>query len=150
MGMRVDARLFKLRSQYEHGRFELTTTDCCQLRRTVRENSVPAAYGVYTIHAVRNTVSSLVYIGKAGTLQKGGEFKSQTLRGRLTNKQRGTTRAKFFEEQMVEDDIDLLRFEWFASVDADKPLLLPFLVEAQLLAAYFEDHGDLPRWNLSA
>ncbi len=68
----------------------------------------PELAGVYYILMLRKGKIELVYIGASGTINQKGEFKTQLLRGRLNNKQNGTKRQQFFEEIMLQNDLDAL------------------------------------------
>ena len=113
------------------------------VRECTRRYGVPNSPGVYIIS---EPSGEIVYIGKAGTLQQGGSFKEQGLRGRLCAKQNGVPRQTYFNRRMQEGRLDHIEVRWFVSFD-DRVKVLPAKAEADLLQAYFEDHGKLPVWN---
>ncbi len=110
--------------------------------------NAPEQAGVYYILMLRKGKIELVYIGASGTINQNGEFKTELLRGRLNNKQNGTKRQQFFEEIMLQNDIDALDIYWFVTLDKDNQDL-PSYVEALLLQIHFEIYGYLPEWNTS-
>lgn len=108
--------------------------------------NAPEQAGVYYILKLRKGKIELVYIGASGTINQKGEFKTQLLRGRLNNKQNGTKQQQFFEEIMMEKEIDALDIYWFVTFDKDNKHL-PSYVEALLLQKHFDIYGYLPEWN---
>jgi hypothetical protein len=88
--------------------------------------------GVYYILMLRKGKIELVYIGASGTMNQKGKFSTQLLRGRLNNKQDGKKRQHFFEEIMLENEIDALDIYWFVTFD-DKHRHIPTYIEALLL-----------------
>jgi hypothetical protein len=108
--------------------------------------NAPEQAGVYYILMLRKGKIELVYIGSSGTINQKGEFKTQLLRGRLNNKQNGTKRQQFFEEIMVQKEIEALDIYWFVTFDKDNQHL-PSYVEASLLQKHFDIYGYLPGWN---
>ncbi|MGE5437725.1 MAG: hypothetical protein ACM3O3_10900 [Syntrophothermus sp.] len=107
---------------------------------------VPRKHGVYYVLRMANTRKDLVYIGKAGTIEKNGECKKQCLRGRINNKQDGINRQSFLTSKMNEENIDTLEFCWFVTYD-DNIKDLPGYVEGLLIQKYFEVNRTLPEWN---
>jgi len=107
---------------------------------------VPDLPGVYCIFRLSRGLINLVYIGKAGTVTRDGNFKEQMLRGRLNNKQEGIKRQDFFIQKIVEEDIDALDIYWYVTFDKTNQDL-PGYVEGLLLQRYFELNGKLPQWN---
>lgn len=89
----------------------------------------------------------LVYIGKSGSINKDGTFKSQGLRGRINNKQnKKEKRQVFFERKFKEEKFLALDIFWFATFD-NNTQELPGYVEGLLMQRFFELHGRLPEWN---
>jgi len=148
--MTFSAVLRDLRARFDCGEFFLAPGD--SLRDVVRRAGVPREFGVYVVHAMLGRKRELVYIGKAGTILQNGAIAAQTLPERLTNRQNGMSRARFFSERIAQEGIDRLHFEWFVTFWRNGgPGVPPFLIEAELLAAYFKKSpGRLPRWNKSA
>ena len=108
--------------------------------------NAPEKAGVYYILMLRKGKIELVYIGASGTINQKGEFKTQLLRGRLNNKQNRAKRQHFFEEIMLEKEIDALDIYWFVTFDKENRHL-PSYVEALLLQKHFDIYGYLPEWN---
>lgn len=107
---------------------------------------VPDLPGVYYIFRLSRGMIDLVYIGKAGTVTGDGNFKEQMLRGRLNNKQEGIKRQEYFNQKIMEEDIDALDIYWYVTFDKTNQDL-PGYVEGLLLQRYFELNGKLPQWN---
>lgn len=108
--------------------------------------NAPEQAGVYYILMLRKGKIELVYIGASGTINQKGAFKTQLLGGRLNNKQNGTKRQQYFEEIMLEKEIDALDIYWFVTFDNDSQHL-PSYVAALLLQKHFDIYGCLPAWN---
>jgi hypothetical protein len=108
--------------------------------------NAPERAGVYYMLMLRKGKIELVYIGASGTMNQKGKFSTQLLRGRLNNKQDGKKRQHFFEEIMLEYEIDALDIYWFVTFD-DKHRHIPTYVEALLLQRHFDIYGCLPQWN---
>ena len=108
--------------------------------------NAPEQPGVYYILMLRKGKIQLVYIGSSGTINQKGKFSTQLLRGRLNNKQDGKKRQHFFEEIMLENEIDALDIYWFVTFD-EKRQHIPAYVEALLLQKHFDIFGCLPLWN---
>lgn len=108
--------------------------------------NAPEQAGVYYILMLRKGKIQLVYIGASGTINQKGKFSSQLLRGRLNNKQNGMKRQQFFEEIMLQNEIDALDIYWFVTFDKNHQHI-PAYVEALLLQKYYEVYGCLPEWN---
>ena len=140
--MPMDAIIRRFHRQFtRRGTF---TFDASQrIRKAVRVAQVPEGYGAYLISGPPKRV---LYIGRSGSMRKGGSFQSQTLRGRLTNRQGKLSRQQFFENILHDQDLEFLLFEWFVTFD-ETVRVLPCLAEAQLFQAYFEVHETLPPYN---
>lgn len=108
--------------------------------------NVPDLPGVYYIMRLSRGIIDLVYIGKSGTMEQRGNFKSQLLRSRLNNKQEGLKRQDFFEHKCKQERIEALDIYWFVTFDKANQDL-PGYVEGILLQRFFEVHGCLPLWN---
>lgn len=146
--MRMDRILTEFRSRFPtRGEFLLAHHE--SINDVVTRENIPTGYGVYVISGCRGAHRAILYIGKAGTVLQGGTFKKQGLRKRLTMKQDRMRRKDFFRNVMLTRDLEALHFEWFVTYD-DKQRVPPFLAEAQLLAAFLEDHGQLPDLNKEA
>ncbi len=108
--------------------------------------NAPEQAGVYYILMLRKGKIQLVYIGSSGTINQKGKFSTQLLRGRINNKQNGMKRQQFFEEIMLQKEIDALDIYWFVTFDKNNQHI-PTYVEALLLQKHFEIYGCLPEWN---
>ena len=106
---------------------------------------MPAAYLIY---AVRRRRSELLYIGKSGTLRTDGTFKGQGLATRLRMKRGKKWRAEFYTEEIRQRGLSAIEFRWWVTFDR-KVRILPAWAEAELFQAYFDDHQQLPPWNLT-
>ena len=106
--MTFSAVLRDLRARFDCGEFFLAPGD--SLRDVVRRAGVPREFGVYVVHAMLGRKRELVYIGKAGTILQNGAIAAQTLPERLTNRQNGMSRARFFSERIAQEGIDRLHF----------------------------------------
>lgn len=107
---------------------------------------VPDLPGVYYIIRLAGGRIKLVYIGKSGSIEQGGQFKKQGLRGSLNNKQDGLQRQDYFEKKFREENIDGLDIYWFVTFDKTNRDL-PGYVEGLILQIHFERYGCLPEWN---
>lgn len=108
--------------------------------------TVPEMPGVFYILRLSKGHVDLVYIGKSGTLKQNGKFKNQLLNKSLNNEQNGTKRQDFFNQKMVQEDIDGLDIYWFVTQDKNHHDL-PEYVEGTILQRFYEVYGRLPEWN---
>jgi hypothetical protein len=118
------------------------------VRSQIKEGGVPDEPGIYLICGTKGETARLMYIGKAGTLKKDGSFRDQMLCGRLSAKQEGISRQKFYQEKMAELQLDHLLFYWFVTFNSGIRII-PAKAEADLIQKYFDDNGYLPPWNVS-
>lgn len=146
ISMSFDQLLEQYRRRFpSHGAFRLRPEEDVIAR--VEEGEVPRDPGVYLIYGVREGTRELLYVGKSGTLHQDGTFSAQKLRRRIAKgKQRRMSRRRFYPKQMTQLGLDALEFEWFVTV-SEQIRIIPAKAEADLLQAYFEEHGALPRWN---
>lgn len=108
--------------------------------------NVPDLPGVYYIIRLSKGKIDLVYIGKSGTINESGIFMDQLLKGRINNKSNGIKRQEYFEEKIIEENIDGLDIYWYVTMDKTNNDL-PGYVEGILMQRYFDVHGILPPWN---
>ena len=108
--------------------------------------NAPEKAGVYYILMLRKGKIELVYIEASGTINQKGAFSTQLYQGLLNNKQNGTNGQQFFEEIMLQKEIDALDIYWFVTFDKANQHL-PSYVAALLLQNHFDLHGCLPQWN---
>ena len=149
--MTFDESLDQYRRRFSRkGSFTLSKEE--QVGKRIREENVPNEPGIYLIYALRSGVISelleLLYIGKAGTLRQNGTFREQKLSGRLKAPRKGTAGQRYFQEQISVLGLSALVFQWFVTFTKDTRVI-PAKAEADLLQAYFEEHGQLPQWNTS-
>ncbi len=105
-----------------------------------------AKYGVYLVRRV--STDAVIYIGRGGCIAASGQFKEQDVPGRLkaTRRDKNTKRDipanGWFEGLRIAEGA--LKIEY---VLLGKDPIGPGLAEAQLLQAFLDDHGVLPRYN---
>ncbi len=116
------------------------------INAAVANHDVPNEFGVYLISSVSGSRLDLVYVGKAGTVKTSGSWKEQGIAKRLTNRQGKESRSVFFPRLIEEKKLEGLYFEWFVTFNGETKVL-PGLAEAELLQAYFHEHGRLPDLN---
>jgi len=109
-------------------------------------SDVPNLPGVYYILKLANGKIDLVYIGKSGTIKNTGSFKQQGLQKRINNTFDNVKRQAFFEEKIINENIDALDIYWFVTFD-EKNKDLPSFIEGMLLQNYFNIYNKLPNWN---
>jgi hypothetical protein len=142
------------KSALQRARAQFTTNDEFLLLRDdsinemVRRKNVPDDPGIYIIFGPDDLERPL-YIGKAGTMRADGSCKAQGIRKRLTMKQEGKIRRKYFCELMAREGLTGLRFLWFVTLDQNSKII-PALAEMQLLQAYYNDTKSLPKLNRCA
>ncbi len=132
-----------LTKRYEHGSFtydgsssarSLIASEFGKVRRQSK-------YGVYVFR--QGDTREVLYVGKAGTIERVGTFKKQDIPHRLAN-----TKGN-----------DISADDWFSSLAKEKgPLIIeyvfldskpesPTLVESRLLQAYLNERDSLPYRN---
>ena len=146
--MSISALLLEFQSKFQNnGSFTLKPGQ--SISTAVREHNVPNQHGVYVISSLTGSLSEFVYVGKAGTIASDGHWKEQGLRKRLTKKQSSESRVVFFRRFIETNGLVGLHFEWFVTFGTESTVL-PVFAEAQLLQAFFSEHGRLPKLNRSA
>jgi hypothetical protein len=125
-----------------NGQFSLRAGE--SINEVVSREEVPNNPGVYIIFRRRDLERPL-YIGKAGTIKADGSWRKQGLRKRLTMKQGGVFRRKFFSKLMADNGFGL-KFVWFVTHDQNCRII-PALAEAELLQAHYDQYGCLPELN---
>ena len=126
-----------------NGSFSLHPGEC--IKEVVRREKVPNLPGVYIIFQ-SDDLQRPIYVGKAGTIKTDGSWKIQGIRKRLTMKQSGMYRSKFFSKLMAEKGISSLTFFWFVTY-LQNSNIIPALAEMELLQAHYEQFGCLPELN---
>lgn len=127
-----------------HGQFTLGPDQ--SVNAAVRENDIPNEYGFYLIFGGLNRSGPLLYVGKAGTIRCDGSLKAQGLQRRLMMKQDGVYRESFFRALIVSERLPGLTINWFVTW-SERQKILPALAEAEILQAYFDQYGHLPKLN---
>ena len=118
------------------------------IKEVVRRENVPNSPGIYIIFRSEDLLHPL-YIGKAGTIRTDGSWKNQGLKKRLTMKQDGIYRSKFFLSLMDDKCLNGLTFLWFET-HSQNSKIIPALVEMELLQAHYDQYGCLPELNKCA
>jgi hypothetical protein len=116
------------------------------LRAALTKAEVPHEAGVYVLRALKGQDATVVYVGRAGTLQNDGTFMEQKMWGRLQAKQEKVSRQAFFRRKLAVQGYRKLRIDWFQTW-GEGTHRVPALGEAELIQAYLDDHGRLPPWN---
>jgi len=145
--MNIENLLRSYRKRYSpNGCFELLPKE--SIIDTVANNQVPNKYGIYIFSGKTKFKAEIIYIGRAGTINQDGTFKKQGIGKRLTMKQSGMYRENFFQKVIEDFGYEALSFEWFVTYNESNNIL-PGFAEAELLQAFFDDFGQLPRLNKS-
>jgi len=141
-----ETRFSRLKGEYEHGAFEYAdpSTD---FRSAVtshfggisRKNE---RHGIYIVR--KKGDEEVLYIGKGGTIDSEGCFKTQDIPKRLKNVKDGVVQADDWFCDLLEDKGALLVEYVFLPISES-----PAFVEAALLQAYLNEHGHLPCKNKS-
>ncbi len=131
-----------LTKRYEHGSF--TYDGSSPARRIIasafskvqRQNK----YGVYVFR--QRDTREVLYIGRSGTIEGGGNFKGQDLPERLANVKGKISADKWFSSLANEKGQLVIEY-----VFLDLKPESPALVESCLLQAYLNERGCLPYRN---
>lgn len=139
--MKFEDEWANLKLMGNHSSFTFNGTSS-EWRSTVRlhfnsRNFSRPCYGVYIVR--QKTTRKVIYIGKAGTMCQNGSFKKQDLEKRLVNREKKQTRQIIFGNRVSKHGE--LVIEYVIGISKN---LIPGYLEAQLLQAYFDDHGHLP------
>jgi len=126
-----------------NGQFSLLPDE--SINEVVRREKVPNASEIYMIFRC-DDLDRPLYIGKSGTMMTDGSLKKQSLGKRLTRKQGGMSRIKFFRKLMAYSGLGGLTFLWFVTHDRDSRVI-PALAEMELAQAHYETYGCLPELN---
>lgn len=131
----------------ENGHFDYERDG--NLKGTIKAN-VPDKPGVYIISGIVDSTKKIFYIGKAGTMKRGGSFSDQKLPDRLKAKQRwkgkNVSRRQFFNDRMRELKIERIEFIWFVTFDSNVRIL-PVKAESDFFQEYYDEFKELPAWN---
>jgi hypothetical protein len=115
------------------------------INAVVKREKVPDVRGVYLIFGNDDHERPL-YIGKSGTLYQDGTWSEQSLAKRLTMKQDGIYRGEYFRTLIDRERLGGLIFRWFET-HGHSVKIIPALAEMELLQAYYDEYGILPRKN---
>ena len=132
-----------LTKQHEHGSFSYDGSSSARtlIASEFRKIQRPSKHRFYVIR--QGATREVLYVGKGGTIDKGGSFKKQDIPQRLMN----------VKGQNIAADV------WFSTLAKEKgPLIIdyvflaskpesPALVESCLLQAYLNETGYLPYRN---
>jgi len=129
-----------------HGSFILLPGE--SINDIVNRFDVPSKPGVYIIYGYASKKEKVIYIGSSGRIKQDGSFGKQTLKKRLTMKQCGEYRRKFFGNILAKGKYSKLLFKWFITFDSCNKLL-PANIEGDLMQAYHDDFKCLPEYNKS-
>ena len=113
-----------------------------KLKKIINESKVPASPGIYFI----SYQQTILYIGKAGTVNQNGDFKTQKLKQRLSAKQDHMSRELYFRKGMLEKKIPSIDIYWFVTIDDDQKFL-PAYIELKAIQMFYEKFNCLPEWN---
>ena len=142
--MTAESMIDRARTRFaNNGSFSLLQDEC--IKEVVRRKKVPNLPGIYIIFR-SDDLQRPIYVGKAGTIKTDGSWKIQGIRKRLTMKQDGIYRSKFFPKLMAEKCISSLTFFWFVT-HSQNSNIIPALAEMELLQAHYEQFGCLPELN---
>jgi len=107
---------------------------------------VPEKPGVYYIVRLAKGKITLVYIGKSESIQQNG-LKAKLLNRCINGNHSDISREEYFQQKMVEEQIDALDIYWFVTMDKNHNDL-PAFVEGLLLQRVFDWNGMVPEWNV--
>ena len=134
-----------LKNDYESGCYEydndshhFSTITINHFKNKDREKK---SRGVYLIREKKS--SEILYIGKAGSVDNNGDFKKQTIFGRLKNKKGGKS-SNIWIKNLFERKGTLI-IEYILLPDTKNPT--PAFIEALLLQAFLNDKNRLPLKN---
>ncbi len=137
-----------LQSYFPSGSYEYTDPNASfsAITKAHFENIAPPHYGVYVIrqHATRQ----VIYIGKSGTIDPHGNFKSQDIPHRLQNVREKRHGQCIFGKQWFSElvrEVGPLSVEYVVLPQTYSPAL----AETRLLQAYLNEHQKLPDKNKS-
>jgi len=137
------SRIFK--SGSNNGRFEFRMGE--NLNQRLTEEGVPNDPGVYTFERPDNEEPKVMYIGKSGTWrQSDAGFSDQRLRKRIPNDHDDLPGQAFLEKQMDDNGWKSVIIAWSVVCQGQRPQL-PAYHEAELLQAFFDEFGNIPKWN---
>jgi hypothetical protein len=128
---------------FASGEFQLLRREF--INTAVRENDVPNDPGVYLIFN-GDDLECPIYIGRAGTMNRDGIWRSQGIKKRLIAKQQKMRRPRFFIEKMDERYHGGLNFHWFVTHNRTAGVI-PAFIEMELLRAHYDQFGCLPELN---
>ena len=99
--------------------------------------------GIYLIYAIKKGEPKLVYIGQSGRVKKDGELfiRQDGIKGRIVRgKRNGRPRKEFWLEEIYNQDLEALEFNWFVTHN-EVYVDCPFELEKKLIKIH------RPIWN---
>lgn len=106
------------------------------------KNNVPNTFGIYIIYKNEKVYENIIYIGKAGEIDKNGIEKKQGLFKRLSNTRDNKTANEYFKN-LFDENIKELVIEYYETPKT----LIPSFIEATLIQEYFQTFQKLPLLN---
>lgn len=139
----VEEEITLLKNTYEHGSYEynnplenFTKVTNSHFKNVNRKGK----YGIYIIR--KRDIRDILYIGKSGTIDNQGRFKSQTLPGRLKNvKKNDVTSNKWFKDLFQEKGPLSIEYIFLPLSKS------PAFVESLLLQTFLNEYHRLPYKN---
>lgn len=136
----------ELLASHHHGSFEYADS-LKRFRKVVsghfEQFKGESKYGVYIVR--QKSTNKVLYVGKGGTINNQGDFKSHDIPGRLRNVRENDLPADKWYGRLLDEKGPLL----IQYVFLGRRPVSPGLAEARLLQAYLNDHGHLPPYNKS-
>ena len=137
----IEAAMVNLAARFAHDSFGYDDPSV-SFRKVVTQHFRGRKGDRHGVYVIRQTDGRIIYIGKAGTVTRDGQFKRQDIPGRL--------KAPKYKDMDTDD--------WFAYlVRTGGPVSVsyyllpvqcsPAYVEAGLLQSYLNEHGCLPEQN---
>ncbi|WP_348797166.1 hypothetical protein [Flavobacterium adhaerens] len=116
-------------------------------------NASETASGIFLVFAVvENGAKELLMVGSTGTVQNDGTLKSKNggLYDKIVNGHQfaKTARKYSWPTQMKKESIEMLEVHWFETFNESKKEI-PTSVEGQVLQAFLDENGKLPKWNIA-
>lgn len=124
--------------EYDNDSDHFSTITINHFKNKDREKN---SHGVYLIREKKS--SEILYIGKAGSINNNGDFKKQTISGRLKNKKEGKS-SNIWIKNLFEKKGTLI-IEYILLPETKSPT--PAFIEALLLQTFLNDKNRLPIKN---
>lgn len=106
-----------------------------------KSKDIPNTPGIYIFYINKVADENIIYIEKAGTIEKYGEHPKQGLKGKINNKpdQMEATLMKLIEEP----NVDKIIIKWYELYED----YLPGYIEGCLIQSYYDINRRLPFLN---